>query len=141
MGYRAIFDENLKLKAELDLLQDVLENVGSCVYAKDLNSRYIYANAKSCEWLGASLDQVLGQNDSQFFSPETAAQILKNDQMVLDSGQTQVLEMTAVTQAAGEPRHLLATQAPLRNKRGQLIGVCGVTTDITREKRVAKLAA
>lgn len=137
MEYRAVFAENLQLKAELALLSDVLESLDSCVYAKDLNSRYIYVNAKSCELLGASFDEVIGQDDNRFFAPETAAQIVKSGRQVLDSGQTQFVEMTAVTKATGEPRNLVATKAPLRNKHGQLIGLCGVSTDITHQKRVA----
>lgn len=37
MGYRALFNENRELKTQLALLRDVLENIGSCVYAKDLD--------------------------------------------------------------------------------------------------------
>ena len=136
MEASALLAENLKLKAELNLLRDILENVGSCVYVKDLNSRFTYANAKSCELLGASVDEVIGQDDSKFFAPETAAQIVKNDQLVIHSGKTHLLELTAEIKATGESRNLVATKAPLRNKQGVLIGVCGVTTDVTDQKRL-----
>lgn len=130
MGYRALFNENHELKAQLALLRDVLENIGSCVYAKDLDGRYIYANAKSCELLGASMEEVIGEDDSKFFLAETAAQILKNERTVLDSGTTQIFKLTAVTKATSHPKNILATKAPLRNKQGQLVGVCGVATVI-----------
>lgn len=131
MGYRALFEENRKLKAEIDLLRDVLDNVASCIYAKDVNSRYIYANAKSCELLGASFDEILGQDDTKFFETDTATQIVKNDRLVLDSGQPLRVEMTALAKSRGEPRNLVVAKAPLRNKQGQLIGVCGITTVMT----------
>jgi len=130
MGYRALFNENRELKTQLALLRDVLENIGSCVYAKDLDGRYIYATAKSCELLGASMEEVIGAEDSQFFLAETAAQILKNERTVLDSGRTQIFKLTAVAKATGHPKSILATKAPLRNNHGQLVGVCGVVTVI-----------
>ena len=130
MGYRALFNENRELKTQLALLRDVLENIGSCVYAKDLDGRYIYANTKSCELLGASMEEIIGADDSKFFLAATAAQISKNERAVLDSGQTQIFKLTAETKATSHPKSILATKAPLRNNRGQLIGVCGVVSVI-----------
>lgn len=130
MGYRTLFNENRELKAELALLRDVLENIGSCVYAKDLSSRYIYANAKICELLGASIEEVIGEGDSKFFLAETAAEILKNERNVLDSGRTQIFQLTAAIKATGHSKKILASKAPLRNQQGLLIGVCGVVTVI-----------
>jgi len=58
-----------------------------------------------------------------------------NDRLVLDTGETQVREESLVFHKTGEKRSYLAVKAPMYDEHGVAVGICGVSTDITEQKR------
>src|SRR5260221_11609471 len=68
------------------LLQAVIEGTPDAIFVKDLNGRYLLANAVSAAMMGRPLDQILGKDDTAFFPPETAASIREIDAGVRRSG-------------------------------------------------------
>lgn len=142
MTPHALDAENQKLKAELTGLRGILASVGSYVYTKDLKSRYTYVNAVTCELFGAPFERIVGHDDSHFFPPDVVAVLQANDRLVLETGATQVREEPLVIPQTGEKRLYLAVKAPMYDERGVAVGICGVSTDITDQKRIeAKLEA
>ena len=64
-----------------------LDNIGAFVYIKDINGCYTYVNKLTRELFHCSLEEIIGRNDSHFFSADTVANIYHNDQQVLLHGQ------------------------------------------------------
>ena len=64
-----------------------LDNIGAFVYIKDINGCYTYVNKLTRELFHCSLEEIIGRNDSHFFSADTVANIYHNDQQVLINGQ------------------------------------------------------
>lgn len=142
MTPQALDAENQQLKAELTGLRGILGSVGSYVYTKDLQSRYTFVNALTCELFGAPFENIVGHDDSHFFPPEVVAVLQANDRLVLETGATQVHEEPLIFPKTGEKRMYLAVKAPMYDENGVAVGICGVSTDITEQKRVeAQLGA
>ena len=128
--------DNLRVKAELAGLRAVLDNAGAYLYTKNLQGQYTYVNPLTCDLFGAAYKDIIGQDDARFFSHGIAAQLQANDQLVLETAQTHIRQEQLVLQETGETRFYLAVKGPLYNELGQLVGLCGVSTDITEQKRL-----
>ena len=121
------------------ILQAVLDGTTDAIYVKDLQGRYLLINAAGARFLDRPVEEILGQDDRVLFSPETAAAIMAQDRLVLASGQTQTVE--DVGTAGGQTRTYLSTKGPYRDAEGQLIGIFGISHDISDRKRAEKRLA
>ena len=117
-------------------LSNILENVDACIYMKDLQGRYLYANRPVRELFGASMDEIAGQTDEKFFDAATSENIRLNDRQVLDYGKTLRTEETNSNLKDGVTAIYHSVKLPLRNSAGQTYALCGVSTDITDRKKM-----
>ena len=120
-------------------LQTAIDQTGSYIFTKDTAGRYTYVNIKVQELFGAKFDDIIGKDDSHFFDLETTNNIRQNDRRILDFDATIEQEEATVIKSTGENRIYWAVKKPVKNADGQIIGMCGVSTDITELKRTEKL--
>ena len=120
-------------------LQTAIDQTGSYIFTKDMLGRYTYVNIKVQELFNATFNDIVGKDDTQFFDLEIANDIRLNDRRVLDLGVTIEQEEVIVIKQTGEKRIFWAVKKPVKNANGQIIGICGVSTDITEIKRTENL--
>ncbi|MCZ7547372.1 MAG: PAS domain-containing protein [Anaerolineae bacterium] len=122
---------------ERSLLRAVLDHLPDGVHIKDRESRFMLANQEVLYGVGAhSMDEVIGKTDADFFPPELAAQYYADEQEIMRSGKPMLnREEPTITQSTGEKKVLLTTKAPLRDNQGEVIGLIGISRDITERKR------
>lgn len=79
--------------------------------------------------------EILGKNDFELFNQASAEIYRKNDVYVIKNEAT--LSREEVTQLpSGEQVTLLSNKSPMRDRRGQIIGIVGNTVDISSLKRI-----
>ena len=115
------------------LLTALIDSSTDAIFAKDLAGRYLLFNHETTRVMGTTPERALGHDDTALFPPEQAELIRANDQRVLASNRTTSYEETLDT-VDGE-RVFLATKGPLRDSSGQVIGLFGISRDITDRKR------
>jgi len=115
------------------LLQAIAEGITDAVFVKDLAGRYLMINSAGARFLGKSVEEVLGKDDTALFSPETAQAIRAGDAHVLEAGRTLTYE--DVGTAAGVTRTYLSTKGPYRDAHSNVIGLLGISRDITERKQ------
>ena len=116
------------------LLNTVVEGTPDAIFVKDLNGRYLMMNSAGARFLGKAADEVVGKDDWELFTPDTAANVMESDRRVLATGEAQVFEETAT--AAGVTRTYLATKGVYRDAHGKPLGTIGISRDITEVKRL-----
>jgi PAS domain S-box-containing protein len=117
------------------LLRAVTDNTTDAVYVKDLQSRWLMANPALLGMVGKPAEEVLGRHDGEIYAdPAIGLAILANDRRILERGEPEVFEETAQTPQG--LRVFLSTKAPWRDARGQVVGVIGVSRDITERKHM-----
>jgi PAS domain S-box-containing protein len=114
------------------LLRSVVEGTADAVFVKDQQGRYLMINTAGARVLGKSVEEVVGKNDMELLTPETALPIMEDDRTIMATGETQTHER-GVT-AAGVTRTYLATRGPYRDPEGNVVGVVGIAHDITDRK-------
>lgn len=120
---------------ELLGLRSLLDNVGAHIFTKDLQGRYTYANRLCARMWGVAPEQIIGSTDSDFFDARTASNLRENDLSVIACGNTLERE-EAITLTTGNKLIFLVVKAPIRDNDNNIVGICGVATDITERKRL-----
>ncbi|MBH9551527.1 sensor domain-containing diguanylate cyclase [Inhella gelatinilytica] len=118
-------------------LRVLLDAVGACIFTKDLQGRYTYVNAPMLALIGGPAEAVLGSVADRYVDPDGAARIRADDVRVLQNGEDIEREEVNVLAASGERRVFWTVKRPMRDAQGGIIGLCGVSTDITERKAIA----
>lgn len=122
------------LDASNQLLRSIVEATADAIFLKDLEGKYLLINSAGARFLGREVREIVGRTDYELFSAGTAEVVLASDRQVMATGETQVFEETAT--AAGITRTYMAQKSAYRDAQGQIIGVVGVSRDITELKRL-----
>ncbi len=122
------------LRESQALLSAVMEGTPDPVYVKDDQSRIIMANPALAKVVGKPLQEILGRTDSEYYGDIDTGQVLReHDLRVMKSGQSEVTEETVPTPRGC--RTFLSTKTPYRNASGDIIGITGISRDITERKQ------
>lgn len=124
-----------ELSQKIDTLQATLEHVGAFVFCKDLTGKYTFANQKVCDLLNYPLAEIIGYDDTKFFSLDNANYLKKNDSIVIDEGKVINTEERIDIKKTGEIRYYLTEKKPLRDSNNSITGIMGVSADVTEIKQ------
>jgi PAS domain S-box-containing protein len=117
------------------LLRTILETASGLVYAKDRRGRMLLANEPTLALIGKSWGEVEGRTDVEFLDDRAQAEVvMANDERIMMSGISEEVE-ERVGVAGGQPRIWLSTKAPMRDGAGVVVGMVGISQDITARKR------
>lgn len=132
---------SIRLQHELDHLKAIFNETDAYMFTKDLAGRYTYANQAVLDLFGCTLAELQGQDDRAFFDLEFSDAIQRNDQLVLEQQLALAQEEVNYLKTTGEKRCYWTVKKPMYDRDGNLIGLCGISTDITEHKLIeAKLA-
>lgn len=116
-------------------LRAVIDGSREPIFLKDLESRILLANPAALAVMGKTEQEVIGRHDGEIYADAiTAEKILAADRRIMASGIGESLEETVRT-AEGE-RTFLSNKTPHRDGNGNVIGLIGVSVDITERKRI-----
>ncbi len=127
---RAVLDERLRGRA---LVEAVIESSGDAIFAKDLQGRYTLCNLEAARLVGKRVDEIIGRDDRAIFGAEHAALLMANDALVIAENRVRVFDEELET-AQGRMT-FLSTKGPLRDHDGRVVGMFGITRDITERAR------
>ena len=117
------------------LLSSIMNLSSDVIYVKDRQSRWIFANPALERIVGKSSDDLLGKNDLEIYSDhEIGRTILENDNKIMDLGKEEILEEVVETQDG--IRSFISVKTPRFNNEGRVIGIVGISHDITGRKKI-----
>ncbi len=124
------------LRYEKKLLRLLIDNIPDLMYTKDTACRKTLVNIADVQNMGVkSESEVLGKDDFAFFSKELAKKFFADDLSVIQTGQPMINKEEYTINEKGQEKWLLTSKFPLKDERGQIIGLAGVGRDITERKR------
>jgi len=124
---------------QLDWLVAMINHVPDFIYAKDLQGRFLFANDAVVRNNGLSnIDELIGLTDVDIHGEAAiTARICEIEQRVMESGQPD-LGYEERAMRGGADRWLMISRVPLRDRNGNIIGVVGVSRDISIKKRAER---
>jgi len=117
-----------------NLLDSIIESTSEAIFAKDNDGKYRIINESGARMIGRKREEVIGRTDYELLSAETADEFRKTDEYVLSTGDVYKREETGSID--GKIYTFLAHKSPWRDNSGQIIGVIGISNDITGRKRI-----
>jgi PAS domain S-box-containing protein len=119
------------------LLSSILENTPDFIVVKDCQGKHIALNSNLANFIGKRIAEIIGKDDSEIFSPDVARQIMAKDQQIMTTGIAETYEEeVSIGEISGT---FLTAKTPWRNADGDIIGIIGVTRNISDRKQ-AELA-
>lgn len=111
------------------LLEGVINSTNDLIFVKDTRGKYLLANHAMARALGLEPQDIVGKDDSQLYPPAIAQAIQKRDRQLLQLAKSQTFEQRIPV--GGESRIFLASKTPYRDGTQQIIGLVGISRDIT----------
>ena len=122
---------------ERDLLAAALAQAPDYAYVKDRHGRFAAGNNAVARLHGFSApDQMIGMTDFDIDTPERAKVLFERERAILVTGEPLLDFEEQLADASGTERWYSTTKVPLHDQTGQVIGLAGVTRDVTAEKQL-----
>ena len=119
-----------------DLLRTIVETAPGRIYAKDRDGRMLLANPSSIDLIGKPWPDIKGRTYLEFLDNSIQAEaVTLTDHRLMELGRPEAIE-ESLGEHGGEERVWLSTKAPLRDRKGYVIGLVGVSVEITERKRM-----
>jgi len=123
-----------KLKYQHNLLNSVLDATPDLIFYKDYldgDGKYIGCNKAFEKFVGKNAQDIIGHNDIELFGKELGSYIRKEDKKIILKKETIISEDWMPF--ANNSQVLLSTvKTPLYNENEEMLGVIGVSRDITK---------
>jgi PAS domain S-box-containing protein len=124
------------LQTERNLLRTLVDGLPDSVYIKDRDGRYLMNNLADTKLLGvANPEDALGKTVFDFAALRKHADLyFKDDQSIIATGRAVVSREEPFTRPDGSDGWFLTTKLPLRDAKGEITGILGISSDITRRR-------
>lgn len=111
----------------------LLENLPQKIFHKDRHSVYVSCNKNYARDLGIQSHEITGKTDYDFFPEELADKYRADDKRLMESGKTEEIEEKYIRDGQEFTIHTVKT--PIKDERGEIVGILGIFRDITERKR------
>ncbi|MCX6950961.1 MAG: SpoIIE family protein phosphatase [Verrucomicrobia bacterium] len=126
-----------KLSQERNLLRTIIDHLPSRIFVKDTSFHYLINNQAHLRLLGLEhQDEARGRTTLDFFPGERGQQAIADDRKVIESGEPILNQEKSDFGAGDQTRWALTTRVPFLDVRGKVIGIVGISHDITERKRM-----
>jgi len=119
---------------EQSLLHALMDNISDSIYFKDEQKRFKKANKTKAEHAGVTPKEIIGKTDFDFFPPEIAKQSFADDDLVIKSGKPIIDKIEKIIHLDKTEYWVSTTKVPWYNSEGKIMGLIGITRDITERK-------
>src|SRR5262245_44436975 len=124
------------LQQSADLLQLLLDMMPDDIYFKDADGRFLRISRSLAAFYGVGDPaQVLGKTDFDFYPAVDAVQYRRDEEAIMRTGQSLIEREERCIDSTGRAHILLTTKVPMRDAQGRVVGIAGVSRDITERKK------
>lgn len=120
-----------------DMLFTVINSIPQAVYWKDQNLVYMGCNRRYATSVGLNdPSQIIGRTDDQLPLLQSVLKERKEEDRLVLAGEASILHnIRKITADNRPPVWLDITRLPVRNSRGNILGILGLEEDITERKQ------
>lgn len=134
--YKDITEAKKKEKQLLevhDRLQKIIDNMPALVYVKDLEGKFILCNKMFHDFFKMRKEDIIGKTSHDLLPTDIADEHRANDLKVFKKGSLGSFE--EISETEGIVNTYLTNKFPLKDLKGESYAVCGISVDISENKR------
>lgn len=138
-----ITDEKLsasKIEKQTALITSLLHSIPDLIFYKDVHGVYLGCNPAFAEHVGLSPEEIIGKTDYDLYAKEEADAFRENDKLMLELSAPRHNEEW-IFYPDGRRILIDTLKTPYRGPDGQLLGILGISRDITERKDAEKKLA
>ncbi|WP_437939071.1 ATP-binding protein [Sorangium sp. So ce341] len=125
------------LEQQQAVLKYVIANVPHAIFWKDRQGRFLGGNQNFLNDTNTRvLENLVGKTDFDVWGIQDAESFVRVDREVMERGTPMLDIEEPLLRPDGERRVLLTSKVPIRDERGDIIGLLGIYADITERKRM-----
>ena len=134
--FRRQTESEQSLRENAELLGNVMATIPHMVFWKDRESNYLGCNAHFAQAAGlASPHEVVGKTDFDLgLTREEADAYRADDRRVMESGEAMIDEEETIPSGGDYPTYRLTSKLTLHDSAGSIVGILGISQDITERK-------
>ncbi len=118
------------------LLRTLIDALPDYIFVKDAEGRFVLSNQAHAQAVNAPTpDALVGKTAFDFFPAELAAQFDADDRAIMQSGMPLISRERQTVNADGSRIWVSTTKVPLRDARGNVSGLVGISRDIGDRKQ------
>lgn len=115
----------------------IFEAAPDCVFIKDRNMRFTSVNPAMERLFGVPASRIIGRKAEALYGKEAARRITEWDLRVL---QGESIEEEHTRPYKGQMFTFLDVRVPIQDGKGNVVGICGISRDITGRKKTIPVA-
>jgi two-component system, NtrC family, response regulator AtoC len=127
---RKVMEEELHESAER--FRAIFETASDCIFVKNSSLQYTHVNSAFAKMIGLPQSDIIGWTDADIYEGDIGEILHEVDRRVL-GGESVEQEHTRVI--GKSPRTFLDTKVPMYHSNGEIIGIVGISREITDRKR------
>ncbi len=118
-----------------------MDYIPDVIYFKDRSGKLTLVNRAFAKGLNCLPEDVVGKTDFDIFPRKRAERMAKDDALVLKSGKAIIDKIERATRPDGVDNYVSTTKIPRYDAKGRIIGLIGITRDITRRMHLERLVS
>jgi PAS domain S-box-containing protein len=130
-----------RLEYEKFMFRAFLDTIPDHIYFKDRQSRFTILSKAMMRWFGAKeIKDVIGKTDFDIFTGEHAHEAFNDEQKLMSTAIPLINKEEKETWEGGKITWVSTSKVPIKDEKGKIIGMVGISRDITDKKETeAKL--
>ena len=118
-------------------LLTLINSMPDRIYIKDRKSRFIIGNIHVANIMGAkSPEDLIGKTDFEFYNKDIASNYYQDEQEIMANDIHLINKEEIGLNEEGEEIVVSTTKVPVKDEKGNVIGLVGIGRDITSQKEV-----
>jgi PAS domain S-box-containing protein len=118
-------------------LRGFMDHAPMLISLKDRDERYRLVNRELTDFLDKSASEIIGRTVHDLFPRHIAERLSADDRAVLATG-TVISREFSETETYDRYAEVFVTKFPIRNDQGEIVGVGGITQDISQRKQAER---
>ena len=124
-----------ELQESEEKYRTILENIEEGYFEVDLAGNFTFVNDSLCRIAGYNRDELLGMNNRDYTTPETAKKMYRVFSKTYQTGEPARIVDYDIFRKNGSTRTLELSASLMANSTGEPVGFRGVVRDVTKRKR------
>ena len=108
-------------------------------FQSKVRKRFVMVNHAHAKGLGVKPEALVGKTDFDLFQKSRAMKMVQDDAQVMDTGKPIIDKVERATRPDGVDNYVSTTKIPRYDDKGKVVGLIGITRDITRRMQFERL--
>jgi two-component system, sensor histidine kinase and response regulator len=124
-----------ELARERKLFHALMDSIPDTIYFEDSDCHFLRINQAQAKMLGVGDPaEAIGKSDFDFFPAELAKEFYASEQKLMQTGEPILDSIQKITKPDGRVQWLSATEVPIYDDLGKVMGLVGISRDVTERK-------